>query len=67
MSILSKIIQTLKEKFAYPKVDDYIDIFHQYTYHTSRTFLVSGQAQQGFNFFSPSPFASTFAELLPIV
>lgn len=36
------------------------------TYHVSLAFLVSGQAQQGFNFFFSSVFASTFAAVLPI-
>lgn len=35
-------------------------------HHVSLAFLVSGQAQQGFNFFFSSGSASTFAAALPI-
>ncbi|KYN33501.1 hypothetical protein ALC56_12213 [Trachymyrmex septentrionalis] len=36
------------------------------THHASLTFLVSGQAQQGFSFFFSSDFASIFVAELPI-
>ena len=47
----SRLYFDRKEIKIYEKIDKYLD--EKAIYHWSLTFLVSGQAQHGFNFFSP--------------